>query len=145
MMEIGNLKATRISRVVLTLEMLLCFLIPTQALLAAFVAIALPPFTPFWSTPLSALLLTTSLIGPVGLFLAFKSIVLEQRQMSKGLAVGFCGLAGWTFVGNAFFVLSIASPGYELRGVFLMALLPLVGAVHLVYLANTEKGELAHA
>jgi hypothetical protein len=142
-MEIGSLRTARISRVVLTLEMLLCFLVPTAALLGLFATIVLAGYSPFWGTPISALLLTTSLVGPLGLFLAFKSIVLEQLQMSKSITLVFSALAGWTFIGNTFFVLSIASPGYELRGIIITAILPVVGAAHLVYMANTERSTRA--
>lgn len=141
-MEIGSIKTTRISRVVLTLEMLLCFLVPTQSLLALFF---IADYVPFWSTALAVLLLSTSLVGPLGLYLAFKSIVLERRQMSRSVMLLFCVLAGWTFFGNTFFVLSVTSPGYELRGIILMALLPAAGAAHLVYMANTDRSELAPA
>ena len=140
--EFGSLKTTRI---VLTLEMLLCFLLPTAALLGLLLAIVLVEYPSFWGTRMSALLLTTSFVGPLGLFLAFKSIVLEQRQMSRSIALAFCALAGWTFVGNTFFVLSVASPGYELRGIILLALLPVAGAAHLIYMANTERSVLAPA
>ena len=143
--EFGSLKTTRISRIVLTLEMLLCFLLPTAALLGLLLAIVLAEYPSFWGTRMSALLLTTSFVGPLGLFLAFKSIVLEQRQMSRSIALAFCALAGWTFVGNTFFVLSVASPGYELRGIILLALLPVAGAAHLIYMANTERSVLAPA
>ena len=144
-MAVQEMKTVSISRVVLSLEMLLCFLPPTGPLLAVLVVIGLAGFSPPWGTPMSALLLTTSLVGPLGLFLAFKSIVLEQRQMSKRITLVFCALAGWTFVANTYFVLSVASPGYEFRGIMLMALLPVVGTAHLVYMANTERSELAPA
>lgn len=144
-MVIGSLRTTRISRVVLTLEMLLCFLMPTAALLGQLITSVLSGFSPPWSTPLSVLLLTTSVVGPLGLFLSFEYIVLEQHQLNKGITLVFCALAAWTFVGNTFFVLSVASPGYELRGIFLLALLPVVGAAHLVYMANTERSQLVPA
>lgn len=144
-MEFGSLKATRISRVVLTLEMLSCFMLPTAVALGLFGAIVFAEYPPFWGTRMSALLLTTSLVGPVGLFVAFKSIVLERRRMSKSIALAFCALAGWTLVGNTYFVLSVASPGYELRGITLLALLPIAGVAHLVYMANEGRSELARA
>lgn len=144
-MEVREMKTVSISRVVLSLEMLLCFVVPTGTVLSGFITIIFSESLQFWSTPMSALLLTTGLVGPLGLFLAFKSIVLETRQMSKRMTFVFSALAGWTFVGNTFFVLSVASPGYELRAIILMALLPAVGAAHLVYLANAERNELAPA
>jgi len=116
--------------------MLLCFLVPTQALVAVFF---IADSVPFWSTGLGVLLLTTSLVGPFGLYLAFRAIVFERRQMSMSVMTLFCALAGWTFVGNIFFVLSVTSPGYEIRSIVLMALLPAVGAAHLVYMANAER------
>jgi hypothetical protein len=145
-MMIGSLKTTRISRVALTLEMLLCFLQPTGGVLLAVISVvAIAGFSPGWGAPVSALLLSTSLVGPLGLFLAFKFIVLERPQMSKGVTLVFGVLAGWTFIGNTYFVLNFASPLSELRAIILMALLPVVGAAHLVYLASTERSELAPA
>jgi len=133
------MKNVSMSRVFLTLEMLLCFLLPTGGL---FVAIAaLTGYLPPWGAPISALLLTTSLVGPLGLFLAFRSIVLEHRQVSKGTVLVLCALAAWTFVGNTYFVLTVASPLSELRTIVLMAVLPVVGVAHLVYMGSEERSE----
>jgi hypothetical protein len=143
-MEIGSVKTTRISRVALTLEMLLCFLAPT-ALLGGLATLVPAGYSPFWGMPMSALLLTTSLVGPVGLFLAFKFVVLERRQMSRDVTRVLGASAGWAFVGNTFFALSVASPGYELRVIILYALLPVLGAAHLTYMASRDREELAPA
>jgi hypothetical protein len=144
-MQMGTLQTTKISRVALTLEMLLCFLQPTGAGLLGLFTTPLFAGHPPFGAPISVLLVTTSFVGPLGLFLAFKFIVLAQRWMSKRITAVLCALAAWTFVGNTFFVLSVASRGFELRAFVLLALLPVVGAAHLVYLANTGRRELAAA
>ena len=142
-MEIGSLRTTRISRVLLTLEMLLCFCMPTGGgLLGLFVLAGFP--VPL-SAPMSVLLLTTSLVGPLGLAVAFKSIVLERPRIDRRTTVFLCALAAWTFVGNSYFALTVAAPGSVLRSFVLMAFLPLVGAAHLVYMASTGRRQLATA
>ena len=144
-MQIGTLKTTRLSRVALTLEMLLCFVQATGGGLLGLFSSALFAGDPPFGAPVAVLLLTTSLVGPLGLFLGFKFIVLEQRWLSRRMTVVLCTLATWTFVGNTFFVLTVASPGSQLRAFVLLALLPLLGAAHLVYLANAGRRELRPA
>ncbi len=136
-MEIGS---TSISRVALTLEMLLCFGAATLLLIGLPLSAVFGAWPDVWSTRLSLLLLSTSLIGPLGLGVAFRFIVLERKDLSRTLAFVLCGLAMWTFVGNAAFSLSVASPGYQWRALTLMAVLPLVGAVHLACMAKTKAG-----
>lgn len=144
-MQIGTLKTTRLSRVALTLEMLLCFVQPTGGGLLGLFSNALFGGQPPFGASVAVLLLTTSFVGPLGLFLGFNFIVLEQRSLSKRMTFVLCALAAWTFVGNTLFVLSVASPASQLRAFVLLALFPLLGAAHLVYLANAGRRELRPA
>ena len=148
-MEIGSLKTTRVSRVVLTLEMLLCFMMPTASLIGLFFLTAIQGNPEYWSTNVSSLfsilLFTTSFVGPLGLYLAFRSVVLRHRRIGKGLGFVFPALAAWTLVGNSFFVLSVSAPGYELRGIFRMAILPSIGAAHLIWMSKADRSDPAPA
>lgn len=141
--EIGSLRTVRISRVLLTLEMLLCFHAPAGGGLLGLLVLAGFPVP--LSAPVSVLLLTTSPVGPLGLAVAFKSIVLEQPKIDTRTTLFLCALAAWTFVGNSYFALTVAAPGSVLRSFVLMAFLPLVGAAHLVYRASAGRSRLATA
>lgn len=66
-------------------------------------------------------------------------------MMRHTVMLVFGALAVWTLIGNIIFVLTVASPGYELRGIFLMALLPIAGAAHRIYMARSDPGELVTA
>ena len=118
--------------------MLLCFLPPTGGL---FAAIFFAKNLPLASAPMSALLLTTSLVGPVGLFLAFRAIVLEKRRMGTRIMLVFAALAAWTAFGNAVFVLFAANPIGQVRALVMLALLPAVGTAHLSLIAIRGQSE----
>jgi hypothetical protein len=137
---IGSIGSMRISRVVLTLEMLLCFGTVAGTFFILPLSIAGGAW-PQWPGPMWLLLLqfSTSLIGPAGLVMAFKYIVLERVQWNRALSATLCVLAAWTFVGNIFFALIVASPGYEWQAITLLAVLPLLGAAHLFYIAKAKR------
>ena len=145
-MAIGSIRTVQISRVVLTLEMLLCFapVAATFFILPFSIAMGTEPqwMWPMW---LSSLLFSTSLIGPAGLVVAFKHIVLERVHWNRAMNATLCVLAAWTFAGNIVFALIVASPGYEWRVMTLYAVLPLLGAAHLVHMANAKRQFLAAA
>lgn len=145
-MAIGSIRTVQISRVALTLEMLLCF-VPVAAtffILPWHIAMGTEPqwMWPMW---LSSLLFSTSLIGLVGLVVAFKYIVLERVHWNRAMNATLCVLAAWTFAGNIIFALIVARPGYEWRVITIYAVLPLLGAAHLVHMAKAKRQFLAAA
>jgi len=125
----------RISRVVLSLEMLMCFG-PTSF---GFFALFWPGV---WLIPAFGWLLflfSIQLVGPIGLILAFRLIVLEHTSMGKFVMAALCLPAAWTFIGFSIFTLIVSHPGDLWQGFILLAILPVLGAVHLVYMSNPEE------
>ena len=123
------------SRWVLCVEML-CFLgIPALG----FVTIGTPPY--YAPLPVTLFILSTALLGPVGLALAFKSVVLNRPVLSAPETWTLRILAGWAVVG--FFLYMVFGHGtMDLewwRGYALVALLPAFAAIHLLYLATISR------
>jgi hypothetical protein len=125
--------------------MLFCFLFPAAGLVTPFVALMAPGELTPWGLAMSALLLLTSILSPFAYYLAFRFVVLGKYELSKRAAAVLGGLAAWTLVGNTYFVLNIASPGFALRSVLLMAVFPALAAMHIVFMAKREQGELGVA
>ena len=131
-----TMKAVSVRRIALSVEMLFCFVPVTGGLfLATLFAGYLPQTTP--ST--SALLLTTSLVGPLGLIFAFRSIVMERRHVSTRIGIVLLALAVWTAFGNSFFVLTVADPVSDVRAIAVMALLPVAGIAHLLCMSLGQR------
>ena len=130
-----------ISRVVLSLEMLMCFGPISFGLfsfiLSSFNLIPPPAFLLF--------LLPSYLVGPIGLFIAFRLIVLERISMSRTMMLVLSIFAAWTFIGNSIFMLYVSNPADIWRGLILLAILPALGAVHLIYMSNPERKVLTAA
>ena len=144
-MKIGSLSTTSIARPLIAVEMLLCFLFPAVGLVMPIVAMTAPGEFPPWGIAMSVLLLSTSIVSPFAYYIAFRIIVLQKRELSKRAATVLGGLAAWTLVGNSYFALSIASPGFELRSILLMAVIPALAAMHIVFMSKREQGELSVA
>ena len=137
----------RISRWVLGLEMIMCFLWLTLmfgalASLGVFYGFAGP-------LPINALfftMLTVSAVGPIGLVVAFKSVVLGRPSLGRVMTVVLCAAAAWTCVAfggeilNRTWLAGRTGPQGEALDLFvLFALLPALGVAHLVYLSRVES------
>ena len=125
----------QISRLVLSLEMLMCF----GPISFGFFALFWPGV---WLIPTFGLLLflfSVQLVGPIGLILAFRLIVLEHTSMGKFVMAALCIPAAWTFIGFSIFTMIVSHPGDLWQGFILLAILPALGAVHLVYMSNPEE------
>jgi hypothetical protein len=122
-----------LSRWVLSLEMLLCFLPVT----CWFEAVMSSSIRVMGSLPTILLLFASaSLVGPFGLIVAAKT-VLFRRPAGRLASAALCVLGLWTFA--AYLVLSLGDPG-ELssgwRDIVLVAVLPGLAAAHLAYMAS---------
>lgn len=145
MIKIGNIRDARISRVALTLEMLFCFLLPCGGLLTAIMFGFFVQNPMIFSSDMTMLLLSTSLTGPLGLYLAFRAIVLERTRISRGLMATFGALAVWSLIGNTIFVLTVANPLSVTRALILVAVVPAIGAAHLIVMSLSSPREPAPA
>jgi hypothetical protein len=138
----------RVSRWVLGLEMIMCFWWLTWMFLALasrglYFGFAGPlPMDPWFFT-----MLTVCAVGPIGSFVAFRSVVLGRRLLGRVTTVVLCVAAAWTCLAFLGEILNrggwlAGRPGAqaEALGLFvLFALLPALGVAHLVYLSRAES------
>jgi hypothetical protein len=139
-MRIGN---ARVSPWVLCLEMALCF-VPLTWMFAALVSRGAFGFAgpiPIDAWFLNMLFSTT--LGPIGLIVAFRVVVLNRRSFGWFTLAALCLPAAWTLLEFAVaFGRLMLSSGYPVEatgGLILFAALPAVGVAHLVYLARPEQ------
>jgi hypothetical protein len=122
-----------ISRWVLVVEML-CFFTPLTLLCFAIIG-----YLDLMTKQQAILSLTVAAAGPVGLVVAFRTVVLNRPSLTKSAIAVLAVLAAWTMVGYS---LQLASQGGVdhwwrfWREFVLIALLPAVGIAHLIYLAT---------
>ncbi|HEX6994570.1 MAG TPA: hypothetical protein VF339_10550 [Gammaproteobacteria bacterium] len=122
-------ESLRLPRWLLSLEMLLCF-VPLTFFAAVLVAVLVNGVMPAGTALLN---LSAAAVGPIGLVVAFRMIVLGRIALGRGTIVSLGLLAAWTLV--AFSSLSIGGNGpigEWWREYVLIALLPAVGSVHLI-------------
>jgi hypothetical protein len=124
-----------VSRWVLLVEMLAFFSFPTLGLFAVLANLAtISGLDVAW-------LFSVAILGPIGLVVGFKAVVLNRPSLSKPLTWALTVLAAWTLVAYLLYMLS-RSGGTSLdwwRGYILIALLPAVGTAHLIYLARSAR------
>lgn len=128
----------RISRWVLVLEMLCCF-IPLTFL---FIETVVNFGRLGWRIAIVAL--TATMIGPLGLLTAFKIVVLNRPSLTKLATVALCTITAWTAVVVSLYDLSQGKPNADWWQSFvLIAVLPVLGIAHLLYLARRPAGSVA--
>lgn len=157
-MQTGTL---RISRSVLLLEMILCFLPLTLGWLdAVFGTFGVWHLNTsiiekhFLTTPLNTGILGMMIgasvigcIGPIGLFLTLRAVTTGTGLRSRGL--GIVMIAGVAAYAAASLILQlVAGPGASAADasfVLLIVLLPIIGITHLMHLATPARPTLAPA
>jgi uncharacterized membrane protein YsdA (DUF1294 family) len=117
----------------LSMEMLLCF-VPltffTVVLVVASINRAMP-------IPAALLNLSATAVGPIGLLVAFRMIILKQTKIRRFVSVLLCLLAGWTLLAFALLGAGGSNSISEWwREFVLIALLPAMGCVHLVLMSS---------
>jgi hypothetical protein len=127
----------RISRWVLVLEMLCCFIPLTLLCLAIVENLGRMP----GSTGILAL--TVAATGPIGLIVAFKVVVLNRPSLTRFATAALCILAAWTGLAYSLHILAGGQPAHAWREFVLIALLPALGIFHLVYLARRLVSKVA--
>lgn len=125
-----------VARWVLSLEMLICF-VPVTFL---FVAVILSAVRGVWSIQTSLLYASATLIGPIGLVISLRSLVLGQA-VGRTTSIALCLLAAWTFVSYLSLVLSNhSSRPTEWWQIFvLIAFLPALAVAHLAFIAARAR------
>lgn len=126
----------RVSRWVLSFEMLCCF-VPLTFLFAATVM-----NLGHLDGATAIVALTVAITGPVGLIFAFKLIVLNRRLLNGLAKVALCTLAAWTVAVVSLHDVSehVLAGGRSnadwWESFVLIALLPVLGTTHLIFLAR---------
>jgi len=127
-----NRSLRHLSRWVLSLELLLCF-VPVTCL---FAAVASSSIRVMASLPDALLFASATLVGPMGLAIAVKTVVF-RRAVGRLTSAALCVLALWTFA--SYWALSSRNPGAvssDWRDIVLIAVLPGLAAAHLAYMAS---------
>ncbi|MDX1562982.1 MAG: hypothetical protein R3305_08640 [Gammaproteobacteria bacterium] len=139
-MKLGTIN---VGRIVLTLEMLLCFV----PLTGMFVSMLFPNpvLMAVVPGPNRLFYLTWAAVGPIGLLAAFMIIVREQRSLGTVLTGLLCLSGLWAFVSYGFFWQAIGDISTNwLRGYVMLGILPALGAAHLVYLSRSARASSSH-
>jgi hypothetical protein len=130
---------TALPRWILALEMLLCFLPPTLLFSHVVSTEAQGGFT------MQAFLLycSGSIIGPLGLAAAFRSIFFRSGGMSRTTSAALCLLAAWTLAAYSAQILTFGQTHLAdwWREFVFIAVLPSVAALHLVAINSKRRGE----
>jgi hypothetical protein len=129
----------RIARWILVLEMLCCFMPLTFLCLAVLANLGR------LDGKAGILALTVVATGPIGLILTFRLVVLSHTSLTRFATTALWILAGWTGLAYSVHVFVEPEPAHAWREFVLIAVLPLVGIAHLLYLARRPVGKLAAA
>jgi hypothetical protein len=140
--RIMNVGTFRISRLVLAFETLVCFF-PLTWMFGALASRGAYGFA--GPVPMDSwffTMLSVAAIGPIGLVIAFKSAVLGRPRLSGVAETVLCVSAAWTFLAYGGQLLGrewYPDRVFDALGLFVMfALLPVLGAAHLVYVSRTR-------
>jgi hypothetical protein len=124
-----------LSRWVLCVEMLCFFAMPA---LGFFDELTPPYYAPLRAT---IFILSIALLGPVGLVVAFKTVVLNRPGLTTVAAWALRILAAWALLADLIYLLA-SNGAMQLdwwRGYILIALLPAFAAAHLIYLSTRSR------
>jgi hypothetical protein len=126
----------RISRWVLVLEMLCCFTPLTLLCLATLANLGR------MEGKTGIVALTVAAAGPIGLIVAFKIVVLNRPLLTKSVMAVLCVIATWTGLPYTLKILAAGELVNDWREFVLIALLPVLGIAHLLYLAKRPVSKL---
>jgi hypothetical protein len=128
-----------ISRLVLVFAMLMCFGPVTWRFASV-----------FWlqesavsTLELSLYVWTKSMIGPIGLIIAFKSVVLRRPLLHWATVTTLCVAAAWSLMVTNSWLPMFPPFINNFYGLVLLGILPAVGAAYLVYAAVPRDRQLA--
>jgi hypothetical protein len=124
-----------LSRWVLCVEMFCFFAMPTLG----FFDVLTPPY--YAPLRVTAFILSIALLGPIGVVVAFRAVVLNRPKLPAVAAWALRILAAWALLADLMYLLAM-NGATELdwwRGYILIALLPALAAAHLIYLSTQSK------
>lgn len=130
-------------RWVLILEMLVCFL-PLTLLFSAVVQRGLHGgFTP----PEALLYGSATILGPLGLAAALRSIFTQSASMSRAAIVALCLLAAWTLTAYSAQILTFGQSHLSdwWREFVLIAVLPILAVLHVIFINSQRRAPLLAA
>jgi hypothetical protein len=125
----------RISLWVLVLEMLCCFTPLTLLCIAIIANLGRMEGTS------GIVALTVAATGPVGLFVAFKVVVLNRRSLTRSSTAALSAIAAWTALIYSLHIFAEGQPADAWREFVLIVLLPGLGIVHLLHLTRPSIGK----
>jgi hypothetical protein len=88
-------------------------------------------------------MLLTAALGPLGLAVAFRAIVLEWASIGAVTMAILCALAAWIVLAFGLSIMNADYPGSAWREFTLLAVLPALGVAHLAYLRLRSRARLA--
>jgi hypothetical protein len=119
--------------------MLICF-VPLTLLCLAVISASVVGDMP---TRDGLLYLSAAAIGPIGLIVGFKMIVLRHTTLGGAAIAVLCIPAAWTVLGFLLLVLGgDATVNEWWREFVLIALLPAIGSAHLIFIASRSANKL---
>jgi hypothetical protein len=139
-MNTMNRSLRNISPWVLCLEMLICF-VPVTLFFAAVISSSMRGA---WSPRDALLYASAALIGPVGLAVAIRIVVL-RKVTGRAIAAASCALAVWTVVSYLAILNGQVADTSDWRSLALIALLPALATAHLAFIASETRSPRAPA
>jgi hypothetical protein len=130
-------------RWVLTLEMLVCFL----PLTLLFSAVVLRGIHGGFTLQACLLYCSGAILGPLGLLAALRSIFSSSPGMSRATIAGLCLLAAWTLAAYSAQILTFGQGHLSdwWREFVIIAVLPALAVIHLVFIHSSGRGPLIAA
>jgi hypothetical protein len=130
-------------RWVLAVEMLVCFL-PLTLLFAAVVVRGLHGG---FTLQTSLLYGSGAVLGPLGLLAALRSIFFKSPGLGRATIAGLCLLAAWTLVAYSAQILTFGQSHLSdwWREFVIIAVLPALAVIHLVFIYSNRRGPLIAA
>lgn len=130
-------------RWVLVVEMVVCFL-PLSWLFSAVVQRGLHGG---FTSPEALLYGSATILGPLGFAAAVRSIVSKSRAMSRATITALCVLAAWTLAAYSAQLLTFGHSHFSewWREFVLIAVLPTLAVLHVVFINSHRRGSLVAA
>lgn len=125
-------------RWMLVLEMLVCFL-PATLL---FATVILTGLHGGFTLRDGLLYCAGTILGPLGLAAALRSIFLKPGGMNRAVIAGLCVLAVWTMAAYAAQILTFGQSHLSdwWRDIVIIAVLPALAVLHLVFINSHSRG-----
>jgi hypothetical protein len=130
-------------RSILVLEMLVCFL-PLTLLFSSVIHTGLQGG---FTLPACLLYCSGTILGPLGLAAALRSIFFKPAGMSRAMIAGLCLLAAWTVAAYSAQILTFGQSHLSdwWREIVIIAVLPTLAVLHLVFINSRRRDSLLAA